>query len=64
VRNLEDRYNPGGMLRAIASFNAENNLIIYDEYAWKENGLGRLSREELKRKLSELYNEIKNTVTT
>jgi hypothetical protein len=63
-RNLEDRYNPDGMLRAIASFYAENKLIVYDEYAWKENGLGRLSRGELKKKLTEVYNEIKNTVKT
>jgi hypothetical protein len=61
---LEDRYNPDGMLRAIASFYAENKLIIYDEYAWKENGIGKLSIEELKQKLVEVYNEItyiKNT---
>jgi GT2 family glycosyltransferase len=57
---LEDRYNPDGMLRAIASFYAENNLIIYDEYAWKENGIGKLSPEELKRKLVEVYNELTN----
>ena len=57
---LEDRYNPDGMLRAIASFYAENNLILYDEYVWKENALGRLSREELKRRLRDVYDEIKN----
>jgi hypothetical protein len=61
---LEDRYNPDGMLRAIASFYAENNLIIYDEYAWKENGIGKLSIEELKQKLVEVYNEITNIKNT
>lgn len=57
---LEDRYNPDGMLRAIASFYVENDLIIYDEYAWKENGIKKLSHEELKKKLLEVHREINN----
>ena len=36
---LEDRYNPLGMMRAIASFYMENKLIIYDEYVWKKTDL-------------------------
>ena len=56
---LEARYNSDGMLRAIASFYDENNLIIYDEYVWKENGLGSLTREELKKKLLEICDKIK-----
>jgi len=59
-RYLKDRYNPDGMLRSIASFYTENNLIIYDEYSWKENGIGKLSLEELKKKLVDVYTEINN----
>lgn len=61
---LEDRYSPIGMLRAIASFYMENKLIIYDEYVWKENGLNRLSRGELKSKLEKVYHEIDNPART
>lgn len=57
---LDDRYNPDGMLRSIASFYGENNLIIYDEYSWKENGIGKLSLEELKKKLADVYAELNN----
>lgn len=61
---LEDRYNPDGMLCAISSFYAENNLIIYDEYAWEKNGIKKLSLEELKRKLIEVHNDETTTVAT
>ncbi len=52
---LKDRYDRFGMLRAIASFYAENGLIIHDEYVWKENELGKLTRDELKKKLMKIH---------
>ncbi len=56
---LEARYNRDGLLRAMASFYLENDLILYDEYVWKESGLGALSREELKKKFTEIGNSEK-----
>ncbi len=44
---LEDRYNPKMMLKSVASFYAENGLIIKDEYIWRENGLNTMSRPQL-----------------
>lgn len=47
-RYLQSRYDPKKMLISVASFYRENGLIIQDEYIWRENGLGGLSREQLK----------------
>jgi GT2 family glycosyltransferase len=44
---MADRYNPKMMLKSVASFYAENNLIIKDEYIWRENGLNTMSRPQL-----------------
>lgn len=44
---LEDRYNPKMMLKSVASFYAENGLIIKDEYIWRENGLNTMTRLQL-----------------
>lgn len=44
---LADRYNPKMMLKSIASFYAENGLIIRDEYIWRENGLNALTQQQL-----------------
>ena len=44
---LSERYNPKRMLTSIKSFYRENNLIIHDEYIWRENDLYKLSRSEL-----------------
>ena len=52
---LKARYDPLGMLAAIARFYADNKLIIYDDYVWKETGLLHLTREEIKRKLRHVF---------
>lgn len=44
---MADRYNPKMMLKSVASFYAENGLIIKDEYIWRENGLQKMSRSQL-----------------
>lgn len=44
---MADRYNPKMMLKSVASFYAENGLIIKDEYIWRENGLNTMNREQL-----------------
>jgi GT2 family glycosyltransferase len=44
---MADRYNPKMMLKSLASFYAENGLIIKDEYIWRENGLQNLTRTQL-----------------
>jgi len=44
---IKDRYNPAKMLISLRSFYKENGLIIKDEYVWRENGLNKLSREDL-----------------
>ncbi len=46
-RYLNDRYNPKLMMTSMRSFFKENNLIINDEYIWRENGLNSLSRTDL-----------------
>lgn len=50
---MKDRYNPQRMLTSLKSFWQENELIIYDEYVWRENALDRLSRPQLVELLSE-----------
>lgn len=52
-RYLQSRYDPKKMLISVASFYRENGMIIKDEYIWRENGLGSLSREQLKALLAE-----------
>lgn len=52
-RYLQSRYDPKKMLISVASFYRENGMIIQDEYIWRENGLGGLSREQLKARLAE-----------
>lgn len=44
---MADRYNPKMMLKSVASFYAENQLIIKDEYIWRENGLNAMTRPQL-----------------
>jgi hypothetical protein len=44
---MADRYNPKMMLKSVASFYAENGLIIKDEYIWRENGLNTMDRQQL-----------------
>ncbi|WP_322993718.1 glycosyltransferase family 2 protein [Limnohabitans sp.] len=44
---MADRYNPKMMLKSIATFYAENNLIIKDEYIWRENDLNKMTRAQL-----------------
>jgi GT2 family glycosyltransferase len=44
---MADRYNPKMMLKSVASFYAENGLIIKDEYIWRENGLNTMNRQQL-----------------
>lgn len=44
---MADRYNPKMMLKSVASFYAENQLIIKDEYIWRENGLHAMTRPQL-----------------
>jgi GT2 family glycosyltransferase len=44
---MADRYNPKMMLKSVASFYAENGLIIKDEYIWRENGLQTMTRPQL-----------------
>jgi GT2 family glycosyltransferase len=50
---MADRYNPKMMLKSVASFYAENQLIIKDEYIWRENGLNVMTRPQLLRALNE-----------
>lgn len=50
---MADRYNPKMMLKSIATFYAENNLIIKDEYIWRENDLHRMTRPQLLEALHE-----------
>jgi glycosyltransferase involved in cell wall biosynthesis len=50
---MKDRYNPRLMLKSIHSFLSENGLLIHDEYIWRENGLDRLTREQLIQRLDE-----------
>jgi len=50
---MADRYNPKMMLKSVASFYAENQLIIKDEYIWRENGLNVMTRPQLLRTLNE-----------
>lgn len=50
---MADRYNPKMMLKSVASFYAENQLIIKDEYIWRENGLNAMSRPQLLEALQE-----------
>jgi len=52
---LNARYSQQGMLQALGSFYRENNLLLYDEYVWKENGLKNLSRKELKARLLAMF---------
>ena len=52
-RYLSDRYDPELMLKSVASFHAENGLLIRDEYIWRENGLDTLSRTEIIARLEE-----------
>lgn len=49
---MRDRYDPKRMLRSIASFYAENGLLIYDDYIWRENGLNGLPREKVLERLA------------
>jgi len=49
---LRDRYDPRGMLTSVASFYAENGLLIHDEYIWRENGLNGLTHDEILRRLA------------
>jgi hypothetical protein len=44
---MADRYNPKMMLKSVASFYAENQLIIKDEYIWRENGLHAMTRPQV-----------------
>jgi GT2 family glycosyltransferase len=48
---MQDRYDPRRMLTSVASFYAENGLLIYDEYIWRENGLKGLPREQVLERL-------------
>lgn len=50
---MRDRYNPKMMLKSVASFYQENDLLIHDEYIWRENGLQDLSREQILARLDE-----------
>ncbi|MDY0073460.1 MAG: glycosyltransferase [Thauera sp.] len=50
---MKDRYNPALMLKSIASFRAENQLLIHDEYIWRENGLYNLTPAQLDARLEE-----------
>ena len=50
---MRDRYNPKMMLKSVASFYQENDLLIHDEYIWRENGLQGLSRQEILSRLDE-----------
>lgn len=50
---MRDRYNPKMMLKSVASFYRENNLLIHDEYIWRENGLQFLSRNQILERLAE-----------
>ena len=49
---MQDRYDPRRMLTSVASFYAENGLLIYDEYIWRENGLKGLPREQVLERLA------------
>lgn len=49
---MRDRYDPKRMLTSIASFYAENGLLIYDDYIWRENGLNGLPRERVLERLA------------
>lgn len=51
---MADRYNPKMMLKSVASFYAENGLIIKDEYIWRENGLHALDQRQLAELLSDM----------
>jgi GT2 family glycosyltransferase len=48
---MRDRYNPQRMLTSVKSFYAENGLLIYDEYIWRENGLQGLTPAEVVQRL-------------
>lgn len=50
-RYLKERYDPAKMLVSVASFYAENRLIIKDEYVWRENRLNGLDRAALRQLL-------------
>jgi glycosyltransferase involved in cell wall biosynthesis len=50
---MKDRYNPKLMLRSVASFYAENSLLIYDEYIWRENGLNGMKLDDVVTALGE-----------
>ena len=56
---MADRYNPKMMLKSVASFYAENGLIIKDEYIWRENRLNSLDQ----RQLTELLNQMRHVPT-
>jgi glycosyltransferase involved in cell wall biosynthesis len=49
---MRARYDPKRMLTSVASFYAENGLLIYDEYIWRENGLKGLAREQVLERLA------------
>jgi glycosyltransferase involved in cell wall biosynthesis len=49
---MQARYDPRRMLTSVASFYAENGLLIYDEYIWRENGLKSLPREQVLERLA------------
>jgi glycosyltransferase involved in cell wall biosynthesis len=49
---MQARYDPKRMLTSVASFYAENGLLIYDEYIWRENGLKGLPREQVLERLA------------
>lgn len=53
-RYMSDRYHPKMMLKSVASFYAENQLLIFDEYIWRENGLMGKSRLEIEAALNEV----------
>jgi glycosyltransferase involved in cell wall biosynthesis len=49
---MQARYDPKRMLTSVASFYAENGLLIYDEYIWRENGLKGLPRDQVLERLA------------
>lgn len=59
-RYTSERYDPKRMLLSVASFYEENDLVIFDDYVWREN---RLSRDELpavKKRLEETLTQFRS----
>lgn len=58
-RYTSERYDPKRMLLSVASFYEENNLVIFDDYVWRENGLSRDELPVVKKRLEEISNQFR-----